>query len=254
MKILIIEDEQHNQRLLKGMLRQIRPGWEICAILESVKESVAWLGQNKADLIFMDIQLVDGISFSIFDKVKVDIPVIFTTAYDNYAIQAFKVNSIDYLLKPIKESELEGALNKFEDRLELENKPDVAFDYFEILNAIRSGEKKYRSRFLIQGANSYYKLDVKTIAYFNSREKITFAVTFDNKEHIVDKTLEALEPELDPNAFFRANRSTIIHIDAVYKFENYFGGKLYVKLLPELETDVVISRLKNAAFKQWVGN
>ncbi|MBI9063946.1 MAG: response regulator transcription factor [Marinilabiliaceae bacterium] len=250
MKILIIEDELHNQRLIQGMIQEIRPHWQIAGVMESVSESIEWLKDNSPDLIFMDIQLVDGICFSIFEQVHVKSPVIFTTAYDNFAIQAFKVNSIDYLLKPIKDEELKRAIKKFERQ----NQPHHEIEnYNEILDAIRKGEKKYRTRFLIQGSKAYFKINTSEIAYFYSQNKITFAITFENKEHIIDFTLETLEEELNPDQFFRANRNMIIHIDAVEKFEDYFGGKLYLKLNPPFHEEVTISRLKNSAFKAWVG-
>ncbi|MBN2611401.1 MAG: response regulator transcription factor [Bacteroidales bacterium] len=253
MNILIIEDELHNQRMLEGMVLKIRPHWNITGATESVADSVEWLKKNQPDLIFMDIQLTDGICFSIFEQVKVDCPVIFTTAYDNYAIQAFKVNSIDYLLKPVKENELANAITKFEQVSGYKIKTREAFDYREILNAIRYGEKKYRKRFLIQGASSYYRLNAEEIAYFHCKSKITFAVTFAGKEHIVDFTLESLEEELNPDEFFRANRHTILHINVVQKIEDYFGGKLHVRLIPPFKQEVIVSRLKNTAFKDWLG-
>jgi len=250
MKVLIIEDEIHNQRLLEGMIRELRPKWEIVEVLESVGDSIEWLSKNTPDLIFADIQLVDGICFSIFEQVQVDSPIIFTTAYDNYAIQAFKVNSIDYLLKPIKEDELKRAIRKLEQQKK--PSPEAQF-YSEMLEAIKHGEKKYRSRFLCQGATSYTKINVSEIAYFYSLNKITFAVSYQRKEYILDFTLENLEEELNPNDFFRASRNMIIHIDSVLKFEDYFGGKLILQLNPPFKEAVTISRLKNAAFKTWVG-
>ena len=253
MNIVIVEDELHNQRLLQGMITGLRPHWEISKIIGSVKESLEYFESHKPDLIFMDVQLQDGICFSIFEKVEVDSPVIFTTAFDNYAIQAFKVNSIDYLLKPVKESELENAIEKFENRKQEAGKLHP-IDYSEILNAIRKGETKYRKRLLVPFANGLYKLDVKDVAYFYSENKVTSAVTWEKKEHVLETTLELLEEELDPREFFRANRSTIVHIDSIYKMENYFGGKLHVKLLPKLNTEVVISRLKNRIFREWVAS
>lgn len=252
MNVLIVEDELYNQRLLQGMITELRPHWKIAAITDSVETTVQYLNENKPDIIFMDVQLQDGICFSVFEKTEVNTPVIFTTAYDNYAIQAFKVNSIDYLLKPVKENELERAILKFENQNDFHKKPSQA-DYSEILHAIKKGETRYRSRFLVQGSSAFYKLDVKEIAYFYSENKITSAVTFGKKEHVLDLALDALEEELDPHDYFRANRSTIVHVDAIHKIENYFGGKLYVKLLPALNTEIIVSRLKNMAFREWVG-
>jgi len=256
MKVIIVEDEMHNYRLLKGMVEKLRPDWEILEGLESVASTVAWLENNPSpDLIFMDIQLTDGISFSIFDKVQVESMVIFTTAYDEYALRAFQVNSIDYLLKPIKLEKLEQAIEKFE-KLVLpqqnlkENKPD----YKELLQAITQGEKKYRKRFLISGATSFFKLDVDEVAWFYTENRVTTAVTFQGKEHIVDQTIEKLEEELDPEVFFRTNRSTIVHINSIRKFENHFGGKLILRLIHPFDQPITISRLKATEFKDWVGN
>ncbi len=250
-KVAIVEDELHNQRLLQGMIHALRPEWKLVAVISGIKEGVEFFEKNQPDLVLMDVQLEDGVCFSIFEKVKLESPVIFTTAFDNYAIQAFKVNSIDYLLKPIKESELESAILKFENRNYLLKK-QPAVDYSEILDAIRLGKIRYRKRFLVNGVSAFYKIDVKDVAFFYSENKVTSAVTYEKKEHVLDTTLETLEDELDPAEFFRANRSTIVHIDSVYKIENYFGGKLHVKLLPKLNTEVIVSRLKNMAFRNWI--
>ena len=255
MKVIIIEDELHNYRLLRGMVEQLRPDWEIIEWFESVKSSVAWLQSNPApDLIFMDIQLTDGISFSIFDQVKVKSMVIFTTAYDEYALRAFQVNSIDYLLKPMKNDKLQQAIEKFENvfhhpAANEEKQPN----YQELLKAISEGEKKYRTRFLISGATSYSKLDVKDIAWFNTENRVTTAFTFDGKSHIVELTIEKLEEQLNPELFFRTNRSSLVHIDSIRKFENHFGGKLVLRLVPPFEESITISRLKATEFKEWVG-
>ncbi len=256
MNVIIVEDEQHNYRLLKGMVEKLRPGWVIKDCFESVKQAVSWLKENPApDLIFMDIQLSDGISFSIFEQVKVESMVIFTTAYDEYALRAFRVNSIDYLLKPIKEDKLKVAIEKLEKMYPLEtiifdDKPD----YHELLNAIVKGEKKYRKRFLISGASSFYKIESQNIACFNTENRVTTAQTNDGKKHIVDLTIEKLEEQLDPELFFRANRSTIININAIRKFENYFGGKLIVRLVQPFNEAITISRLKAGDFKKWIEN
>ena len=255
MRAIIVEDEIHNYRLLKGMVEKLRPDWYIVGWLESVKSTVVWLENNPApDLIFMDIQLTDGISFSIFDNIQVDSMVIFTTAYDEYALQAFQVNSIDYLLKPVKLEKLEQAIEKFEHLMSPQkNNSDFKPDYHELLEAITKGEKKYRKRFLISGATSYFKLNVEDIAWFYTESRVTTAVTFKNKPYPVDLTMEKLEEQLDPEVFFRVNRSTIIHINAVQKFENHFGGKLILRLIPPFNEPITISRLKATEFKEWIG-
>ncbi|HYQ57687.1 MAG TPA: LytTR family DNA-binding domain-containing protein [Draconibacterium sp.] len=255
MKVIIVEDELHNYRLLKGMAEKLRPDWQIVEWFEGVKSTVAWLNSNPApDLIFMDIQLTDGISFSIFEQADVSSMVIFTTAYDEYALRAFEVNSIDYLLKPIKEDRLLLAIEKFEHMVSASNeKLGSALDYKELLQAITSGEKKYRKRFLISGATSYFKLDVEDIAWFYTENRVTTAVTFKGKEHVIDLTIEKLEEQLDPDLFFRTNRSSIVHINAIRKFENHFGGKLILRLIPPFDELITISRLKATEFKEWVG-
>ena len=167
MNVLIIEDELHNMRMLTDMLVKLRPNWNVVGQLDSVKQSVDFLSENpQPELILMDIQLSDGVCFSIFEQVEVRSSIIFTTAFDNYAIQAFKVNSIDYLLKPVKEADLEKALIKLED---LRQPPKPQFDYNEIVQAIKKGQKEYRKRFLISAGNKYYKLDTNEIACFTRK-------------------------------------------------------------------------------------
>jgi DNA-binding LytR/AlgR family response regulator len=250
MRVLIIEDEIHNQRLLNGMIAELRPQWMVAEILESVSDSVEWLQSNKVDLIFMDIQLVDGVCFSIFEKTEINTPVIFTTAYDNFAIQAFKVNSIDYLLKPVKEEELLRAIEKYEkqtiSRVQMPN-------YADMLDILRNNEKRFRNRILIHGAKSYFKIEVSDVAYFYSESKITFARMSDKSDYPVDMTLEMLEDELNPDLFFRAGRNILVHINSVISFEDYFGGKLILKLQPPFGETITVSRLKNSAFKLWIG-
>lgn len=252
--ILLIEDEDYNLRLLEGMIRKLRPMWHVVGTLESVKRSVEWLLQNpQPDLIFMDIQLADGLCFKIFEETEVRSMVIFTTAYDNYAIRAFKVNSIDYLLKPFREKELEQAIIKYENISGLSVPSGGVTDYSEILDAIRTGEKKFRSRFLISKGDAYIRLDVDEIAYFHNENRITTAVTFGNSMHIVDFPLDALEEQLNPEVFYRANRQLIVHVKAVERIENHFGGKLKLRLKPPFSGDLMVSRLKSVSFRQWMG-
>lgn len=253
-KIILIEDEEYNLRLLEDMVKKLRPGWEVVQTFESVKQSVSWLRKNPhPDLFFMDIQLADGLCFSIFDQVEINSMVIFTTAYDNYAIRAFKVNSIDYLLKPFKEKDLETAIEKFEVFRKLAVEVDAKRDYPEILEAIRNGEKKFRKRFLVSKGDLFYKLPAEDVAYFFSEGRITTAVTFNRQNHIIDFTLEALEEQLDPDTFFRINRQIVASIQSIEKIENYFGGKLKLHLNPPFDGEVVVSRLKATDFKQWLG-
>ena len=253
MKIIIVEDELHSSRMLNGMVKELRPDWEIQGSFESIKTTVEWLKNSPApDLIFLDIQLTDGESFAIFDQVDVKSMVIFTTAYDEYAIQAFDVNSVDYLLKPIKKEKLEKAIEKFENYFQYADTGDVGQDYKQLIDAIRNSDKKYKQRFLISGATAFFKINTSDIAYFYVGDRITFAVTFDKKEHVINSTLDKIEEELDPRKFFRVNRSFLINSESVQKFESFFGGKLAVFLTPPPSETVTISRLKATAFKKWM--
>lgn len=255
--VVIVEDERHNSRLLEGLIEKIRPHWKVVAVLESVKESIDWFKEhNNPFLILLDIQLSDGICFSIFEQVEINSStrIIFTTAYDEYAIRAFKVNSIDYLLKPIEEEELESAFSKYEELANINSPYLSEKDYYkDIIQSILAGKKEYRQRFLITGIDGYHKLETKSIAYFYSENKITFAVDFKNKEYTIDYNLEQLESELDPIKFFRANRKTILNIDSVHKLTNETGGKLIIHTIPSPEFEIVVSRLKAGEFKEWVG-
>ena len=258
-RVLIVEDELHNSRILSAMVQKLRPNWAIEATLESVAESVVWLNSNEApDLILMDIQLADGTCFSIFDQVEFSMKtkIIFTTAYDQYAIRAFKVNSIDYLLKPIKEGDLAMAFAKFEEH-QINSTAGVNVEdrsyYKSMIDAILTGKKEYRKRFLITGISGYTKLETKDVAYFYSSNKVTFAVDYSGKEYTLDYTLEHLEQELDPELFFRANRQLILHIDTIKKVSNSVGSKLKVIMEPAPDFEVMVSRLKASDFKKWLG-
>lgn len=253
--ILLIEDEDYNLRLLEDMIRKLRPGWKVSGKFESVKRSVDWLKQHpQPDLIFMDIQLADGLCFAIFEQVEVSSMVIFTTAYDNYAIQAFKVNSVDYLLKPFREKELEDAILKFENFTGLTADLHHIPDYQEILDAIRKGQKKFRRRFLVSKVDAYIRLEVSDIAYFHNENRITTAVTFNKHTHILDFSLDALEEQLDPDEFYRANRQLLLNAKAVDRVENHFGGRLKLRLNPPFSGDLMVSRLKAINFRQWMGD
>lgn len=259
-RVVIIEDELHNSRMLKGMVEKLRPDWKVEAILESVQESVEWINNNESpDLMLVDIELSDGTSFSIFKQVEIDFNcrVIFTTAYNEYAIQAFKVNSIDYLLKPIKENELENAFQKFE-KLSSSELPQINYsedeleNIFRLFNSVVEEKKEYRKRFLISGITSFTKLEVNDIAYFYSNNKLTFAVDYNKKEYTLEFNLEQLEQELDPEKFFRANRKIIINIDSINKLKRDSGGKLVLEISPKPDFEIIISRLKASDFKNWI--
>ncbi len=261
LRFLIIEDEVHNSRMLGDMVHELRPQWKLEAILASIEESVGWLNSHPVpDLILLDIQLSDGISFSIFDHVNLppSCRIIFTTAYDEYALRAFRVNSIDYLLKPIERKVLEEAFDKYE-RVAMASAPGVDYAAFKpeqfapLFESIMKRRKEYRTRFLVSGISSWQKLETSEIAYMYSENKLLFAVDWKGKVYTLDYTLEQLESELDPDSFFRASRKIILHADAVKRIHNSDGGKLVVMIDPKPDFEVTVSRLKAGDFKLWMG-
>lgn len=248
-KILILEDEKPNADRLQRLILGIRPGIEIVGVLASVGKTVEWLSENEhPDLMIMDIQLADGLSFEVFNLIDVTCPVIFATAYDEYAIKAFKYNSIDYLLKPVEEKELEGAMAKFENSAQ---QPHNQYAYIEeLLSQIQP--KAYRTRFLLPHRDSYIKLNVQDIAFFYSNLNISYAVLYNGEEIVVPQTLETLENELEPKNFFRINRKYIVHVNAIVQVHNFFNGKLKLKIKNGMDEDILVSRTKAPLFKKWL--
>ncbi len=253
-RVIIVEDEVHSAKMLESMIYKLRPDWTIQGVFDSVSDTVDWLQTNEQPhVIFLDIQLSDGIGFSIFEKVKINSGVIFTTAYDEYAIRAFQLNSVDYLQKPVKEVELLKSIEKYEriiQLLDVGNKQEV--DYAKILSGLKSNSKNYRKRFLVNKRESFYSVTVDEIAYIYFESKLVYIVTKNQNEYVVNYTLDRLEEELDPDEFFRANRQVILHLNTIQSLENYFGGKLKVKLLPQFDKKIIISRAKATAFKNWL--
>ncbi len=249
MNVLIIEDEVTASRGLIKMLNDVYPAVNVLAQLASIRESVQWLKSNEEpDLIFLDIQLKDGLSFEIFDQVSCFAPVIFCTAFDQYAINAFKLNSIDYLLKPYKKDELKQALGKFEKLRDERG----TIDYKALSIAIRKGEPVYKERFLVRAGKKFYQVFSERIAYIHTQDKVNFITTRENKQYIIDEYLDELEKVLNPTSFFRVNRQFIVSIDAIASLENDYG-KYYVHLLPAKDTAVAVSRSRVQEFKKWLG-
>lgn len=252
MNVLVIEDELYSARRLEKMLKELAPELHILALLESVAQSVRWLKEHPApDLIFMDIQLSDGSSFEIFSKTNVASPVIFVTAYDEYALQAFKVNSIDYLLKPIDKGELERSLEKF-NRLNQQTSPPRNTDVTQIIKSLREAKPNYKTRFLVKTGQTFITIFTQDIAYFFADHKLVYLVTREGKKHLVDQTLEELEDQLDPKNFFRLNRQFVASVNAIAKLHNYFNHKLKVELIPPTDIEILISREKAPEFKTWL--
>ncbi|NOU62119.1 LytR/AlgR family response regulator transcription factor [Marinifilum caeruleilacunae] len=256
MKVLIIEDEIPAQRLLKEIINQIEPPVELVGCLNSVESAVKWFQTNiHPEIVLLDIQLSDGLSFEIFQQINITSMVIFITAYDEYAIQAFKVNSLDYLLKPIDKEELQIAFDKYEkyDRKFLQEKNND-LDYKKLMNLIQEEKKEFRKRFLIQANESFFHLSVHKIALFYSLQGITFALTFEKREYPINLSLENLMAQLDHNQFFKINRGLIINIEAIIKVHSYFQGKLKIESNPKHFEDIIMGKDKAASFKRWLDN
>jgi DNA-binding LytR/AlgR family response regulator len=255
MKTVILEDESLAAKDLQKLLHQLEPGIEVQAILPGLTSAREWFSKNpEPDLLFMDIQLSDGVSFDLFNHKKLECPVIFTTAYNEYAIQAFKVNSIDYLLKPIDRVELKMALEKFK-KLKQQSIPFNLQNHIQALMqdlAVGQPAKKYKERFMAHYKNTLVPVAADRIACF-TKDELIYLVTFENQRMIADfHTMEEVEQQLNPAHFFRANRQYIIHLNAVEHMKHGFNGKIIVKLKSPLFLELDISREKAAAFKDWI--
>lgn len=250
-KAAIIEDEIPAVRLLRDTLLSFRPDWEVQLLLGNIEEAVEWFGQYPhPDILFLDIQLSDGNSFDFLTAVQPSSLIIFTTAYDQYAIRAFTVNSIDYILKPVDEKRLLNAIVKYET---LKGKDYKQENYIgDLIQSLQKQEKSYRTRFLIAGVDKFWALQVSDIAYFYSENKITFAVTKSGQEHIIDLSLTRLEEQLDPQRFFRANRQVIVCIDAIVHAAPYFNGKIILHVKPPHKDKITVSEEKVSSFKLWL--
>jgi two-component system, LytTR family, response regulator len=253
MRILLLEDEEIAADHLLSILKKARPNWDYLGVIPSVKEGRAWFESNlEPDLIFSDIQLQDGLSFDIFGQREIKSPIIFTTAFDQYAIRAFEVTSIDYLLKPIQEEKVLEALKKIEDLGKLARKEDNGLDVKQLVSLLQSGSDRYKSRFLVKGANKILSIPTSEIAYFHSKNKLTFLVNTGGAKYPVDYSLDELDSLLNPKEFFRVNRAFIIHLDAAREIKPYFKGRLRLKLEPDPEEDVILSNERSAQFKAWL--
>jgi DNA-binding LytR/AlgR family response regulator len=249
MKTIIIEDEQLAARRLENMVKTIDPSIEITACLESVEDSVAWLKTNThPDLIFLDIHLEDGLSFSIFEQVKVDSPIIFTTAFDEYAIKAFKLKSIDYLLKPIIQEDLKKAVAKYREWGEKNQMVDLR----ELYKLMQVKDKSYRERFSVVVGQKLKSISVNDIAYFFSNSGITFVAMHAKNQYSLDQSLDSLAEELDPKQFFRVNRQFLVSLPAISNIHIYPKSRLKLELNPPVPEGVFVSLDKVVDFKKWV--
>lgn len=251
MNILIIEDEPSTAGRLKKMLAELSPDYKVIGVLDSVEDSISYFSSNeKPDLVFMDIHLADGNSFTIFDHTAVSCPVIFTTAYDQYALKAFKVNSIDYLLKPIKREELEQSLNKFNElRAQYQ---EATPDYAAIVKIMKEKAEVTMSRFMIKIGQTIKAINIAELAYFFVDQRIVYAMLKTGQKYPVDFTMEYLENNLDNHHFFRVNRSFIISIDAISTMVAYSKSRIKIELIPPCDIEVITSTDRSGSFKAWL--
>ncbi|MBK6965714.1 MAG: response regulator transcription factor [Bacteroidales bacterium] len=251
MNVLIVEDERLAAEKLEHMINEVDPLIKVIARCGSIKESVKWLMEHTADLIFLDIQLSDGISFSIFEQVTINTPVIFTTAYDQYAIRAFQLNSIAYLLKPIRKSDLAESLRKYQNL-----KSAFTIDFDALVAGIQGREPDFKKRFLIQIGEKIRKVEVSEIAYFYVLEKGVYLKTFTGNSYPVEFTLDRLESILNPEKFFRINRKYVVNMDSIANMVAYSRGRIKLELKPKTddEFDAIVSVDRSSDFKKWLNS
>ena len=254
LKVLIIEDEIPAQRLLKETLQEIDIETEVVVCLNSIKSAIEWFqNNNHPEIVLLDIQLSDGLSFEIFKQVKINSMIIFTTSYDEYAMQAFKMNSLDYLLKPIEKEELQAAFEKYHQyNKQFIQEKNSRIDYGELSILIQTKKKEFRKRFLIHANESFFHLPIEEVALFYSMHGITFAMTFEKRGYPINFSLESLKEQLNSDLFFKINRQIIINIEAIKRVHTYFNGKLKLETKPSHSEDIVIGKDKAAAFKRWL--
>lgn len=249
MNILIVEDEKLASKKLEVLIDKLIPEYNIVGITKSIKNATEIIKNNKIDLGFFDIQIEDGLSFDIFDNIEIKFPIIFTTAYNDYAIKAFKLNSIDYLLKPISEDELKNALNKFNEHWN-KNETKLSPSVIEEIKELMQGNSK--DRFTIKTGNRIKIINTKDICYFFSQDKGTYAKTIDNKDNLLDYTLENIYPLLNKNEFFKISRKYIINIKHIKDIYSYSNSRLRVNSVNNDTHELIVSREKVQSFKAWL--
>jgi DNA-binding LytR/AlgR family response regulator len=250
MRVLIVEDEPMAATRLQQLVLELEPSAQVLTRLDSVKQTVNWLRSNETpDLILLDIQLADGIGFQVFDEVAVQCPIIFTTAYNEYALRAFKVNSIDYILKPIDKDELKQALEKFKRLTKPASQPNLMES---IANAMEMLTKKYKTRFVVKVGEHLRSIETSEILFFYSQDKTTFAQTNDGRKHILDYTMEQVEEMMDPAKFFRINRKYMVTTNSIQDMINYTNSRLRLVLKTSDDKEIIVARERVQEFKSWL--
>ncbi|CAH0997664.1 Sensory transduction protein LytR [Emticicia aquatica] len=247
MKIVIIEDESAAASQLKFLLNQLNINCQILAVIDSIEEGIKWFTSNESpNLIFSDIQLADGVSFEIFEQIQINVPIIFTTAFDEYAIRAFKLNSIDYILKPIDLESLSFAIDKFNNQQLVKQEM-----LNELIKQQAFSQKSYRKSFLVRFRDKLLPIKSNAFAYFFIETGLVFGQLFDGRKYLLDFKLEDLENQLDPQDFIRANRQYILSRESIVEIEPYFNSRILVKIRPTAAFEAIISKEKVTSFKKW---
>lgn len=253
MKVLIIEDEAPAFRRLQKLLEEIDQSIEIVEVFDGVKEAVKWFNHHECpDLIFMDIQLSDGLSFEIFDQTEITKPVVFTTAFDEYMLKAFKVNSIDYLLKPINKDDLEHSLNKYR-QLKSQFSGSEPNAIQELIKNIRLDDRKFKSRFLVKMGEKMISVETENVSGFMANSGLVYLITSGGKKYLMDQTLDDIMKELDPEKYYRTNRQFILAYNAIESVHKFGKSKLLVETNFSHDDQIIVSSEKATAFKQWLG-
>lgn len=249
MQTLIIEDEPRAANQLQRLLDTSTYDFNVIDVIDSVEDAVSWFQKNTSpELVFMDIQLADGLSFEIFQKVEISAPIIFTTAFDQYAIQAFKVNSIDYLLKPIQQNDLDAALHKF-----AKSKKQNTVDPFilkELLTSMQTPQK--RTGILVKEGSGFVQIRISELSYMYSQDSITLGVTHQNKRYIIDETIDQLFTTLDETQFYRINRGQIVSKTSIQRIDPYFNHRVLLSISNSRDQEFIVSRQKTSDFKNWM--
>jgi len=252
MRILIIEDEPLAAVKLERQLMALDDTIQVLDKIESIQQAVDWFQKNEADLIFLDIHLSDGISFQIFDQVSVNTPIIFTTAFDQYAIEAFKLNSLDYLLKPVKKTDLERALNKYKSLVNFKNE-SPPIDFNAVLEAMKSTHRNFKDRFMVfTGRDQIKSIGIDEVAYFYAEGKFAYLIDRTGRQYVIDSSLDRLVNELDPKKFFRINRQFVIGFSAIRSMFTWTKSRVKLELNPPTKKEVVVSVERSSDFKRWL--
>lgn len=256
MNILIVEDEELAVKKLKKTLLSVDASAVVVGEVDSIQNTITWLRNHPSpDVILMDIELADGQSFEVFNQVQVKSPVIFITSYDEYALKAFKVNSVDYLLKPVQKEDLQAALEKLQQMKKIYTTESSSISIDDLVKQLQQKlqNKEYRKRFLVKQGQKLVSVEMEDIAYFFSEGRLNFFKTNDNKKFVVDYTMDELDDMLNPDEYFRINRSFFISVNSVGQIHDYFGNRLLLHLKPESDKEVIVSREKVSDFKNWLG-